>query len=303
MAKTASRVVVFGSANHDHVLLVDAFPVPGQTVLASAYARSVGGKGANQAVAAARAGADVAFVATLGDDDSAAEILANLVAHRIDTRWIVRSQDQPTGAAVVLVDPAGANEIVVAPGANASFSMAAIDAVLRDIGPADVVVVQCEIPVPAVERVVRRGAERGARVILNLAPFIPLASEVLREVAILVVNESEARGVTGSAVEAVDLASEVASATGCLSVVTLGERGSVYAAPGERRGSIPAVEVDRVVDTTGAGDVYVGTLAAAVARGDDIGAAMAAASAAAARSVVSRGAQAGRPEPAVDAVG
>lgn len=299
---TAGRVVVFGSANHDHVLAVADFPRSGETVLAGAYSTGLGGKGANQAVAAARAGASVAFVGAVGTDEHGRDIVANFDDHGIDHRFVARS-DEATGLAVVLVDDKGANEIIVAPGANATLSEATVDAAMREVRRGDVIVVQCEIPLPRLEQVVRQGARRDAIVVLNLAPFTELGPEVFPDVGILVVNESEARSLLPGDAVTSDLAQAIAAVAGCACIVTLGESGSSYARPRGRALHVPATLVDAVVDTTGAGDVYVGTLAAALARRCDVATAMGDASRAAAASVAIRGAQPRLPQRTANAIG
>lgn len=287
---STSRVIVFGSANHDHVLTVAEFPQAGETLLSTSYSSGLGGKGANQAVAAAQAGAPVAFIGAVGTDAAGDDTLANLDGHGVDTRGAARA-DTATGLAMVLLDARGRNEIVVAPGANAAFAADTVDAALADVQDEDIVVVQCEIPLARVEQVIRGAADKGATVVVNLAPYATFDHTVFAGVDLLIVNESEAESLLGHAPAADRIAPAVAAETGCACVVTLGEDGSQYATPDGRTAAVPAVRVENVVDTTGAGDVYVGTLAATLARGGDIVAAMDAASAAAARSVSVRGAQ------------
>jgi ribokinase len=298
----AGRVFVFGSANHDHVLAVAQFPQAGETVLAGEYANGLGGKGANQAVAAARAGGDVVFVGAVGDDQPGERIVENFADHGIDTRFTARS-DAPTGLAFVLVDADGGNEIVVAPGANATLAPRTVSAALEAVTAADVVVVQCEIPVERLDEAVRGGARGGATVIVNLAPYTVVDPSLFARISVLVVNESEARSLLASTGPVDDLAVAVVRAVGCACIVTLGERGSIFASPDGRRARVPAAPVPHVVDTTGAGDVYVGTLAAALARTDDIVSAMGQASEAAARSVSHPGAQSRPPQPMHEPVG
>ncbi|WP_109212146.1 MULTISPECIES: ribokinase [Microbacterium] len=301
-AENTGRVFVFGSANNDHVLAVEEFPQAGETVLSRSYSVGLGGKGANQAVAAARAGGSVAFVGSVGSDQAGEAILANFAEHGIDARGTARSRQEATGVAIVLVNSHGSNEIVVAAGANADLAASTVEEALAGIGTQDVVVVQCEIPIPRVEQIIRGGARQGATVVVNLAPYAELQRSSFDEVDLLIVNESEARALLGSQVPEHQLAEEVVAAVGCGCVVTLGEHGSVYASPHSRAAHVPAVAVEDVVDTTGAGDVYVGTLAAALARRDDIVAAMELATAAAALSVSSRGAQSPRDPEAAQAV-
>ncbi len=299
-AVSAGRVFVFGSANHDHVLTVERLPEAGQTILARSYAHGFGGKGANQAIAAAAAGAAVAFVGTVGVDSRGDDVVGNFAGYGIDVQWLSRT-DEPTGRAFVVVDARGANEIIVAPGANAALTAAAVDTAVTAVTARDVLVVQCEIPAPRVQQIIRAGAAREALVILNLAPFTSLPADALASTGLLIVNESEARALASASPAIADLPVAVARSTGCPCIVTLGERGSVFAAPDGRTVTVAADAADRVVDTTGAGDVYVGTLAAALARHEDMATAMRDASAAAARSVSRVGAQA--PRSAVDAVG
>lgn len=301
-AVDTGRVVVFGSANQDHVLGVEDFPQAGETVLSRSYTVGLGGKGANQAVAAARAGASVAFVGAVGADSQGDAVLANFAAHGIDTRSTARSADEATGVAIVLVDARGRNEIIVAPGANADLRSGTVDAAIDTVMPHDVVVVQCEIPVSSVERIVRGAARRGATVIVNLAPYAALAPPVFDAISLLIVNESEALSLLGRAEAPQNLAPAVAASVGCACIVTLGEDGSLYAAPDGAIATVPAVRVGHVVDTTGAGDVYVGTLAAATARREDVVSGMGLASAAAARSVSTQGAQAPHQEATANAV-
>ena len=297
------RVFIFGSANQDHVLTVEDFPQSGETVMSGSYDSHLGGKGANQAVASAALSGSVTFVGTVGADEPGSRVIANFQAHDIDTTFISRSSE-PTGLAIVLVDGTGSNEIIVAPGANAALPQETVDQALQVITSNDVVVVQCEIPLERITQVVRGGAERGATTIVNLAPYTVVDSAFFEDVSLLIVNESEARALTRTAVPPAELAVAVSKGTGCASIVTLGEQGSIYAKPGGG-GSlhVAAATVEQVVDTTGAGDVYVGTLAAALARHDDIIAAMGAASRAAARSVSTRGAQGPLPQHASETVG
>lgn len=283
-----NRVVVFGSANQDQILAVDDFPAPGETIIAASSLRGLGGKGANQAVAAARGGAHTLFVGEVGDDEAGDELVANLRENGIDTVWLQRSATEPTGSAVILVNAAGENKIVVSPGANSTLSSTTLDSALSTVTRDDVVVVQCEIPAAQVEHVVRDAARTGARAILNLAPYTRIDPAVFASVDLLVVNESEARSLVGSPP---DLAAAVVAVASCACVLTLGERGSIFATPDAAMTFVDAVLVEDVVDTTGAGDTYVGALAAAVARGERIPTAMAAASRAAALSVATLGAQ------------
>jgi ribokinase len=304
MSRTATRtrrVFVFGSAHEDLVLSVPQLPTDGETVLATGANRGFGGKGANQAIAAAAAGASVVFIGTLGTDESGSKILANFADHGIDTSWTRRVETEPTGMAVVMVDSAGRNQIVVASGAGVRFEPEVVGEVMRVVGHGDVIVVQCEIPVGIVESILRGSAATGALCILNLAPYMPVDAGALAASGLIIVNESEAASLINSSgiAETSEPWSAIAGALGTSTIVTLGERGSVFSSPDGELIRVASRRVDGVVDTTGAGDVYVGTLGALVAAGVEMPVAMAEASNAASTAVLSRGAQARRTQPTV----
>jgi ribokinase len=267
------RVVVVGSLNVDVVATVERHPQSGETVLGSGLHRWPGGKGANQAVAAAEAGAAVVLVGCVGDDADGVAYLAGLTARGVDAT-AERQVSGPTGTALVVVDRDGENTIVVVPAANAEVSADDLDDLA--LGPEDVVLLQLEIPLPVVEAAVNRAGAAGARVVLNLAPFAQLPADLLDACDPVVVNEHESATLTRRPASL---------------LVTLGPRGARW----ERRGD--PIEVDapqvEVVDTTGAGDMFAGTLAAALASGAAPRAAVGAAVEAAARSVTRPGAQGG----------
>ena len=291
-----SRIVVVGSANTDLVVRVPALPRPGETVLGGTFAQVGGGKGANQAVAAARAGGAVTFVAMLGADDLGDAALAAYQAEGIDTRFIGRTSGCASGVALILVDDAGENCIAVASGANDRLTPAAVEAAREALATADIVLVQLEIPLDAVRTTVALAAAAGRRVILNPAPARPLEPELLARVAVITPNETEAELLTGIAVA--DATAAVTAATrlraaGPAAVLTLGPRGCLVVADDGPR-QIPGHTV-MPVDTVAAGDVFNGSLAVALAEGRDLTAAAAFANAAAAISVTRHGAQASAP--------
>ena len=241
------EVVVVGSANVDLVLPVQRIPRPGETVLAGVMTRGPGGKGANQAVASARAGARTALVVSLGDDDGGALLRDALGSSGVDLS-LVSASDAPTGTAIITVDERGENSIVVAPGANGELTLS--ESALTAIGAARIVLSQLEIPFSTVQA----AAAASEYFILNAAPAAQLPDELLAEVDLLVVNETEAEAIAGA--DRFALLKKVPAA-----VVTLGGAGAVVLTRGHDEIAVPGVPVD-VVDTTAAGDTFCGVLAA-----------------------------------------
>ena len=292
MEERPARVVVVGSVNEDVLVRVDRLPLPGETVLARSAERSAGGKGANQAVAAARFGARVRFVGAVGDDASGQRLWSGLVADGIEIELATRSGVE-TGAAWVMVDGDGVNSIVVIPGANAELVPDHVVAALADLEPGDVVVLQCEIPDRVVLTALAAARAAGAQAILNLAPYRALELSDRTRPELVIVNRNEAAMLLGRAPEELDAASaahELACRVGCLVIVTIGELGSVLS-DGHRAAHIAAIVADAVVDTTGAGDAFVGVVAAAMAEGMPLSRAAGLGSAAASLSVRTAGAQ------------
>lgn len=257
------HVVVVGSANVDLVVDVPRHPAGGETILGGDLRRTPGGKGANQAVAAARAGgADTTFVGALGRDESGELLLASLGGAGVRTDTVERV-DAPTGTALITVSPDGENAIVVAPGANSRVRVGAAQA--RRIAAADVVLAQLEIPLDAVVAAARERRE-GALFVLNAAPSRDLPDALWDQLDVLVVNEHEAADLAGpgsGAATPEELAAALLARVPAV-VVTLGAAGSLVAARGADAVRVPAAEV-AAVDTTGAGDTYCGVLAAALA--------------------------------------
>jgi ribokinase len=269
-----SRVVVVGSVNADLLTQVAVHPAPGETVLGRSMSVLAGGKGANQAVAAARLGAEVAFVGAVGDDSFAGPATAGLRAAGVDLSALA-TVPGPTGIALVTVSADGENSIVVISGANAAVAADTVSAHAATLAGADVVVLQGEIPRAATETAARLA--RG-RVVLNLAPVIELSADVVRRADPLVVNEHEARlalsHLGGPDVPGDDHAAAARALTsaGVTSVViTLGSAGAVVATrSGEGEvATVPSPKVS-AVDTTGAGDAFVGALASRLAAGDGL---------------------------------
>jgi ribokinase len=285
-------VVVVGSVNADLVVSVAELPRAGETVTGGTYARHGGGKGANQAVAAARAGARVAMVGAVGADDLGDEALRELAAEGIDVAAVARLDGVPTGVAAIVVDEHGENFVAVASGANAEIDAATVEeAVPRLIGRGSdgVVLLGHEIPEAAVAAGIRAGREAGWHVVLNPAPARRLADDL--EGVILTPNAHEARALTGEdEVEAA--ARALAARTGAPVLVTLGAEGALLL-DGELE-RLPSTVVE-VVDTTGAGDAVNGALAAELAAGRPLREAARFAMTAAALSTRVAGARAGMP--------
>ena len=294
--RSVGKVVVVGSTNTDMTVRVPHLPVPGETVGGGGFRVTGGGKGANQAVAAARAGASVVFVTALGTDDIGDRAFESLATEAIDLRFVRRVADAPSGIALILVDDAGENVIAVASGANAALRPEDVELVETIVEPGDAVLVQLEIPEPAVDAAVALARRRGARLILNPAPARSLSAPLLAAVSVLTPNEHEAAALAGLGAGVSDPGrmAAVLRDRGVTDVlVTLGAAGVlVSSAAGSRR--IPAFAVD-AVDTTAAGDVFNGALAVALIEGRSLPDAARFASAAAAISVTRPGARASAP--------
>jgi ribokinase len=277
-------IAVVGSINLDLVVGVERHPAPGETVVGGDCRQLPGGKGANQAVAAARLASAVAMVGRVGDDVQGTWLRGTLAADRVDVTHVRADRDAPTGMALIAVDGTGENTIVVSPGANARVSARDVSKAGELVSDADVVLLQHEIPPEAVAAAIETA--RG-RVVLNPAPARGLAGPV----DVLVPNRGELEALAGGSGDPVMLARSVAGARAV--VVTLGAEGAVVV-EGERAERVPAPRV-RVVDTTGAGDAFCGALAQALADGAELVEAVRWAVRVAAISVTRHGAQGGLP--------
>ncbi len=247
------KVVVLGSLNVDLVTSVERHPKPGETVLGQGFARVAGGKGANQAVAAAAAGAEVVMVGRVGDDDGGRAYRQRLQALGVDTSGLGTDPDLPTGQAWIAVDEERENTIVVVPGANGALSERDLGPV-RDLAPGDVLLAQLEVPLDTVAAAVRLAHAAGARVVLNVAPYAGLPADVVAVADPVVANEHEALSLADSELVAGSV------------VVTFGANGAAWDGDQQPAVEVPAAEVR---DTTGAGDAFCGALAAALAAGAD----------------------------------
>lgn len=292
-------VLVAGSINQDFVLRLERRPEPGETVTDAELGLYGGGKGANQAVAAALLGSRTAMLGRVGADGFGRELLASLREKGVDTRYVKAVEDVPTGTAFITVTPDGQNAIVVSPGANRRLTPNDVDEVAAEISEAGVLVVQMEVPPETVYRAVQVAAHGGTRTVLNLAPPRNLPPPVMRALDPLVVNELEAAFLLGSSFRGTEAALGAASGLlrlGCRSaVITLGAAGAVVA-EGGTVAHFPAPQV-RVVDTTAAGDAFVGALAGVLSSGRSVAEAAEYAVLAGAAAVSKNGAQDSLPTP------
>jgi ribokinase len=251
-------ISVFGSANMDLVAYVSEAPKRGETVTGHRFRTIPGGKGANQAIAAARAGAEVAFLGAVGDDGFGAELRATLSGAGVDVRGL-RQVPGPSGIAHIVVDDAGGNSIIVVPGANGTVSGPSGDD-LAVIARSEALLLQLELPMAAVVAAAEAGQVAGVPVVLTPAPAQPLPDELLDAVTLIVPNEHEAAAITGAT--APDAALDALLERVEEAVITLGSEGALYGSRSGERLRVPAVEV-KAVDTTAAGDTFVGALAVA----------------------------------------
>ncbi len=293
----AGKIVVVGSSNTDMILQMDHIPRPGETLLGGEFSMSAGGKGANQAVAAARAGGSVTFLARVGNDMFGQQAIEGFRNDGINVQHVISDPDAPSGVALIFVAADGENSIGVASGANAQLSPADIQRASETIAQADVLVMQLETPLPTVQAAAEIAAAHGVRVILNPAPAQPLSDDLLGLVSVLTPNESEAELLTGTEVadedRAVLAADQLRSKGVATTIVTLGSQGAMVASD-DFSGLVSAFEVEPV-DTTAAGDVFNGALAVALSEGKTLELAVKFASAAAALAVTKLGAQPSAP--------
>ena len=288
-----ARIVVLGSLNIDLVVTVQQLPRPGETVLGQGLGSYPGGKGANQAVAAARLGGRVALVGRVGNDSFGESLLKNLEANGVDASGVERDPETPTGAALIYVAVGGQNMIAVAPGANAQLDAADAERAIGRLRPGDVLVMQLEIPMTVIIQAALAARRAGARVLLNAAPAQRLDPGLLLQLDAIVVNEGEAENLVDHKGSPEAMVAALRAIGPRIAIVTLGPDGSVFCdESGVHRVEPFPVEA---VDSTGAGDAFMGALAVGIANRRPTEEAIRFANAAGAAATTSLGAQAALP--------
>jgi len=287
-------IIVFGALNMDMIFGVARLPQPGETVLCPGYDMQPGGKGGNQALAALRMGTKAVIVGAVGDDGMGVRLVNGLRRAGVITSGVATST-LPTGCAVITHDAQGENHIIVATGANDDATADQIpDEILK---PGHVLLMQMEVSPEQVFTLIKRGHEAGVMTMLNLAPVRPVPPEVLARLDYLIVNEIEAGqvctllGLNPDEPDAAGQARALSAAGNLTCIITLAEKGAVAAQPGGAIITVPALPVEQVVDTTGAGDCYCGTLAAVLQQGKPLEEAMRIASVAASLACAGEGTQ------------
>lgn len=292
-----SKILVIGSSNTDMVIKTEKMPAPGETILGGTFLMNPGGKGANQAVSAARLGGKVTFITKRGNDLFGNQAVGLFMREGIDTQYVAKDMILPSGVALITVDATGENSIVVAPGSNGNLLPEDIPEKVFNPEKCKILLLQLEIPVMTVEFAARRASEKGIKVILNPAPAQKLCDELLANTWLITPNETEAEILTG-----IQIKDESAAEAAALSlqnkgvinvIITLGATGAYVKSP-KFTGMIPGIKVE-AVDTTAAGDVFNGALAVALAESTELKDAVVFANKAAAISVTRLGAQASAP--------
>ena len=290
---TKAKIVILGRFNVDLTARISHFPIVGETIKATSLQIGAGGKGFNQAIAAQRAGAEVCLITRIGSDEFTEMALQNFADEHIDTRYLFQDNRFRTGTALITVEEnTGENIIVITPGACDHITAAEIEQARNEIENAKVFLSQLEINMDAIEKAVDTASIKGVKVILNPAPAQPLSDNLMKKIDVLIPNEAEASVLSGIPLATIDDARKAARillGKGAKSVIiTLGNKGSLVVTPA-REQLVEALKVS-VVDTTGAGDAYIGTLAAALAEGKNIFEAAEFANAAGALCVTKKGA-------------
>lgn len=291
------KIAVVGSANTDMVILADHFPSPGETILGGKFLMNPGGKGANQAVAAARLGGNVFFISRVGEDVFGQETFQNINREGIDTQGLHKHPNLPSGVALITVDKNGENTIVVASGANMALSAQELEQHLPLIQSSEILLMQLEIPMESVLYAAKAAFQWGKKVILNPAPAADLPSELYPYIYVITPNETETKQLTGIRVTDEMTAKKAAEKLVSLGVkhvvITLGAAGAYLYSKGIQQ-IVPTPKVT-AIDSTAAGDTFNGALAVALAEGMDWVTAVTFSNRAAALSVTLMGAQASIP--------
>lgn len=289
-------ILVIGSSNTDLVAHAKSLPKPGETILGGEFFVNPGGKGANQAVGAARVGKDVTFCCMTGEDDYGKAAKALFEKEGIDTSYVLSTPEAPSGVALITVDEKAENCIVVASGANLKLTPEVVDGI-KDFASYDIVLAQLETPMDTIEHIGELAKKNGVKFVLNPAPAAKLSEKLLSCIDIITPNETEAEIITGVHIDSDESALAAAKCMHDMGVgtviITLGSRGSLVS---DAKGSrfVPAFKV-KAVDTTAAGDIFNGSLCVALSEGKDIDEAVRFASATASIAVTRRGAQASAP--------
>ncbi len=291
------KIAIVGSSNTDLVIKTDRIPAPGETIIGGDFAMVPGGKGANQAVAVARLGGNVTFVANIGNDIFGAQSKASYQTENVDVTYVTTDKEAPSGMAIISVDKRGENSIVVAPGANSKLSIGMVEAARGVIEQVDYLLVQLEVPLDVVEYAVNIAFTAGAKVILNPAPAAKLSPALLSKLYLITPNKTEAEQLTGVKIESKDdvvRAAHILRDMGVENVlITMGAEGSYLLSETiEHTAPIRRVEA---LDTTAAGDVFNGAMCVALSEGKDMVEAMHFATIASSISVSRIGAQSSIP--------
>jgi ribokinase len=291
------KIYVIGSSNTDMVIKSEKLPAPGETVIGGVFLMNAGGKGANQAVAVAKLGAEVVFVSKVGNDIFGKQALEGFQNLGINTDFVFIDNENPSGVALILVDGHGENSISVASGANANLQISEVQKAINQVKKGDLVLLQLEIPLATVTEAIKKCAEKGAKVILNPAPAQKLDESVFEFISLITPNETEAELLTG--IKVIDLVSAELAAKAFHKkgisevIITLGSKGAFFSNE-TKQVLIPSPKVE-AIDSTAAGDIFNGALCLAISEGQAIEDAISFACKAASISVTRMGAQASAP--------
>ncbi len=263
------KIAVIGSCNTDMVINLDRLPLPGETLIGGKFFMNPGGKGANQAVAAARLGGKVEFIAKVGNDPFGKRAIDQYKAEGIDTKYILTDETQPSGVALIMVDAHGENCIAVASGANAQLLPADIDRAKEVLEESEILLMQLETPIETIEHAAHMAKEKGIKVILNPAPARAIPEKLLKCLYMLIANETEAEFISGTQItdlDSVARAADIITDKGVENVViTLGSKGAFIKEKGNYH-QVPAIKV-KAVDATAAGDTFCGAICVALSEG------------------------------------